>query len=58
MASSTASTEMVLMGRSPHMGPVGLERKKDLEIAQKSMAFTGVELLSHRKLEQLNGGEQ
>jgi iron complex transport system ATP-binding protein len=44
-------TELVLMGRSPHLGPLGLEREKDLEIAQKAMAFTGVE-------DQLSGGEQ
>lgn len=51
-------TELVLMGRSPHLGPLGLEREKDLEIAQKAMAFTGVEHLSHRKMDQLSGGEQ
>ncbi len=51
-------TELVLMGRSPHLGPLGLEREKDLAIAQKAMEFTGVEHLSHRKLDQLSGGEQ
>jgi iron complex transport system ATP-binding protein len=51
-------TELVLMGRSPHLGPLGLERKNDLEIAQKAMAFTGVEHLAYRKLDQLSGGEQ
>lgn len=50
--------EVVLMGRSPHLGPLGLGHEKDLEMAAEAMAFTGVEHLSGRKLEQLSGGEQ
>jgi iron complex transport system ATP-binding protein len=50
--------EVVLMGRSPHLGPLGLGQEKDIEIAAKAMAFTGVEHLTDRKLEQLSGGEQ
>jgi len=50
--------EVVLMGRSPHLGLLGLERRKDLEIAQRAMAFTGVEHLAGRKLEQLSSGER
>ena len=50
--------ELVMMGRSPHLGPLGLEQEKDIEMAKKAMAFTGVEHLSRRKLEQLSGGEQ
>ncbi len=50
--------EMVLMGRSPYLGMLGLEQQKDLEIAQQAIAFTGVEELAHRKLDQLSGGEQ
>jgi iron complex transport system ATP-binding protein len=50
--------EVVLMGRSPHLGPLGLGQEKDVEMATKAMAFTGVEPLSGRKLEQLSGGEQ
>ena len=46
------------MGRSPHLGPLGLGQEKDIEIAAKAMAFTGVEHLTDRKLEQLSGGEQ
>ena len=51
-------TELVLMGRSPYLGILGLEKEKDLEIAQQALAFTGVDHLSHRKLDQLSGGEQ
>ncbi len=50
-------SEVVLMGRSPHLGMLGLEQKNDLEIANQAMAFTGVEHLSKRRLDQLSGGE-
>jgi len=50
-------TELVLMGRSPHLNVLGMEREKDLEIAQNAMAFTQVEHLAHRKADQLSGGE-
>jgi len=51
-------TEIVLMGRSPYLGMLGLEQEKDLEIAKQALSFTGVEHLAHRKLDQLSGGEQ
>jgi len=51
-------TELVLMGRSPHLGILGLEREEDLEIARRAMAFTGVKDLAHRKIDQLSGGER
>lgn len=51
-------TEVVLMGRSPYLGMLGLEQERDLEIARQAIAFTGVEHLAHRKLDQLSGGEQ
>ena len=51
-------TEVVLMGRSPYLGMLGLEQQKDLEIAQQAITFTGIEHLAHRKLDQLSGGEQ
>jgi iron complex transport system ATP-binding protein len=50
--------EVVLMGRSPHLGILGLEQKTDLEIARQSLEFTGVAHLASRKLDQLSGGEQ
>ena len=51
-------TEIVLMGRSPYLGMLGLEAKNDLEIANQAITFTGLENLAHRKLDQLSGGEQ
>ena len=51
-------TEIVLMGRSPYLGILGLEQENDLEVANQAIAFTGLEHLAHRKLDQLSGGEQ
>ena len=51
-------TEIVLMGRSPYLGILGLEQENDLEVASQAIAFTGLENLAHRKLDQLSGGEQ
>lgn len=51
-------TEIVLMGRSPYLGMLGLEQEIDLEIARQAISFTGIEHLAHRKLDQLSGGEQ
>ena len=51
-------TEIVLMGRSPYLGVLGLEQENDLEVANQAIAFTGLENLAHRKLDQLSGGEQ
>jgi iron complex transport system ATP-binding protein len=49
--------EIVLMGRSPYQGMLGLEKKEDLEKAKQALAFTGVEHLENRRLDQLSGGE-
>ena len=50
--------ELVLMGRSPHLGILALERDTDLELARKAMEFTGVLSLADRKMDQLSGGER
>lgn len=50
-------TELVLMGRSPHLGMLGLERKADFDIATQAMAFTDVSYLADRKVDSLSGGE-
>ena len=49
--------EIVLMGRSPYQGMLGLEKEDDLEKAKQAIAFTGVEHLADRRLDQLSGGE-
>lgn len=51
-------SELVLMGRFPHLNMLGFEQKKDMEIASKAMALTGVEHLEDRTMEQLSGGER
>ena len=51
-------TEVVLMGRAPYLGMLGIEHATDLSITKEALAFTGLEHLSHRKLDQLSGGEQ
>jgi iron complex transport system ATP-binding protein len=50
--------QVVLMGRSPHLGRLALETRMDGEKARKAMEFTGVDHLAHRQLDQLSGGEQ
>mgnify|MGYP002631002301 CR=1 FL=1 len=50
--------ELVLMARSPHMGLLGLEGDHDIQMAEEAMAFTGVEPLADRKMDQLSGGER
>ena len=50
--------ETVLMGRTPHMGLLGLESESDLQIVQQVMAFVGITDLADRKMENLSGGER
>ncbi|EFK12226.1 putative ferrichrome transport ATP-binding protein FhuC [delta proteobacterium NaphS2] len=50
--------ELVLMARSPRMGLLGLERDHDIRHAEEAMAFTQVENLTERKMDQLSGGER
>jgi iron complex transport system ATP-binding protein len=51
-------TEVVLMGRSPHLDMLGLVHEKDLHIAEQAINFTGLQHLAHRKLDRLSVGEQ
>ena len=50
--------ETVLLGRAPYQGRLGLESKKDLEIAKQAMHFTEVDHLAGATIAQLSGGEQ
>lgn len=50
--------EMVLMGRSPHMGRFESEDEADLKIVQKSMDLTGTSFLANRSITKLSGGER
>ncbi len=50
-------SEVVLMGRSPHLGMLGLEKEKDLATAKQAMKFTELDHLAGRRTNQLSGGE-
>jgi iron complex transport system ATP-binding protein len=49
--------ETVIMGRTPHLGLLGLESREDYRIAEEAMEFTDIGHLADRKLFQLSGGE-
>jgi iron complex transport system ATP-binding protein len=51
-------SEVVLLGRSPHLGVFGLESEKDIALMKQAMAFTEVGHLAHRRLDQISGGER
>ncbi|MBM4081278.1 MAG: heme ABC transporter ATP-binding protein [Planctomycetes bacterium] len=50
--------EVVLMGRSPHLGLLAFEREKDVEIARQAMAQTDTLSFADRYLHELSGGEK
>jgi iron complex transport system ATP-binding protein len=49
--------EVVLMGRAPHQGILGIDGEDDREIARESMEQTGVAHLAERRFRELSGGE-
>ncbi len=51
-------TEVVLMGRSPHLGAFSFEGDRDLEVAREAMRRTGVLELADRSIHELSGGER
>ena len=51
-------TEVVLMGRSPHLGGFAFEGDRDLEVAHAAMRRTGVIELAARSIHELSGGER
>jgi iron complex transport system ATP-binding protein len=50
--------EMVLMGRSPYLGVLGIEGEADLKIARQAIDFTDLGHLADRRLNSLSGGER
>lgn len=50
--------EVVMLGRAPHLGWLGLESDADRQIARRAMQMAGIEHLADRRLDQLSGGEQ
>jgi iron complex transport system ATP-binding protein len=53
-----SALEVVLMGRSPHLGRLSFERTEDLQIAYRAMEQTGVRDLAAREIHGLSGGER
>ena len=50
--------EVVLMGRAPHLGMLGVHGDEDQSIADEAMAFTDVSHLAQRNISALSGGER
>ena len=50
--------EVVLMGRTPHLGGFGFEGDRDLEAAERAMSRAGVADLAERFFHELSGGEK
>jgi len=50
--------EIVLMGRSPHLGLLQMERESDLRIADNAMALTDTLEFADRSIDELSGGER
>ena len=50
--------QIVMMGRTPHMGKLGLASDLDYRVARAAMEMTGVTEFAHRDLDTLSGGEQ
>jgi iron complex transport system ATP-binding protein len=51
-------TEVVLMGRSPHLGGFAFEGDRDVELARRALQRTGVLELAARSIHELSGGER
>lgn len=51
-------TEVVLMGRSPHLGGFAFEGDRDLQVARAAMQRTGVLEFADRCIHELSGGER
>lgn len=51
-------SEIVMMGRTPHLPLWAGERKSDCEVAWRAMQLTQVEGLADRRVGELSGGEQ
>ncbi len=50
--------EVVLMGRSPHLSPLALPGRRDLDIAHGALARLEVADLEARRMDELSGGER
>jgi len=55
---SFTALEVVLMGRTPHLGLLGYEGKKDLTIVKSAMKATRTLAFADRRVGELSGGER
>lgn len=53
-----STLEVVLMGRSPHLGRFQMESERDLAIARRAMELTDTAHLAERPITALSGGEK
>lgn len=51
-------TDYVLLGRTPHLGPLGRESRSDLDLVAGALARLDLADLAHRPLRTLSGGER
>jgi iron complex transport system ATP-binding protein len=52
------ASEVVLMGRSPHLGAFGYESREDVALARDAMERVGIAALADRSIVELSGGER
>jgi len=50
--------EVVMMGRYPYLGILGVEKSQDQDIAASAMAFTNISHLADSKIGEISGGER
>lgn len=50
--------DIVLMGRTPHLGRLDRETSKDVEVAKKAMTITNTQHLADRLIDEVSGGEK
>ena len=55
---SFSVAEVVLMGRTPHLGWLGFEGARDLAVARDAMERLGIGELAERSMLELSGGER
>ncbi len=50
--------EVVLMGRSPYLGHLMFESKRDMEVARRALEWTDTLPFAERSIDELSGGER
>lgn len=50
--------EVAMMGRTPHIGPLGRETRADLDAVDRAMSLADVASLADRPITELSGGER